>query len=34
MHPRGFEPLHANILELESSPLDRSGTDAYFVEDR
>ena len=25
MHPRGFEPLHTNIFELESNPLDQLG---------
>ena len=28
MHSVGFEPTHTNILELESSPLDRSGMNA------
>lgn len=26
----GFEPTSANTVELESTPLDRSGTLAYF----
>ena len=29
IHREGFEPSSTNTLELESSPLDRSGTDAY-----
>ncbi len=28
MHPVGFEPTSTNTFELESNPLDRSGTDA------
>ena len=32
MHSLGFEPRHANIVELESTPLDRSGTRAYSTE--
>jgi hypothetical protein len=34
MHSVGFEPTHTNILELESSSLDRSDKNAYiFVQD-
>jgi hypothetical protein len=29
MHPVGFEPTSTNTFELESNPLDRSGTDAF-----
>lgn len=28
VHPQGFEPWNPKILELESSPLDRSGMNA------
>ena len=28
VHPVGFEPTSTNTFELESNPLDRSGTDA------
>jgi hypothetical protein len=28
LHPVGFEPTSTNTFELESNPLDRSGTDA------
>lgn len=30
MHSVGFEPTSTNTLELESSPLDRSGKNAYL----
>ena len=31
MHSVGFEPTRTNTFELESNPLDRSGTDAVDV---
>ena len=31
MHSMGFEPTSTNTLELESSPLDRSGTNAVVA---
>ena len=31
MHPVGFEPTSTNTFELESNPLDRSGTDAVVT---
>ena len=31
MHPVGFEPTSTNTFELESNPLDRSGTDARTI---
>ena len=31
MHPVGFEPTSTNTFELESNPLDRSGTDAVVI---
>ena len=31
VHSVGFEPTSTNTFELESNPLDRSGTNAYFL---
>ena len=31
LHSVGFEPTSTNTLELESSPLDRSGTNAHLL---
>jgi hypothetical protein len=31
LHPVGFEPTSTNTFELESNPLDRSGTDARTI---
>ena len=30
MHPVGFEPTHLSIAELNSAPLDHSGTNAFY----
>jgi hypothetical protein len=30
LHSVGFEPTQSKLLELESSPLDRSGTNALL----
>jgi hypothetical protein len=34
VHSVGFEPTQSKLLELESSPLDRSGTNACICEEK